>query len=105
MLASQISGKPIDYALLQMKFSEKRASKHVEAILEELKTKAILEKMPVKKLIVCKLAVTLLELEHRPYSLPSYGVFFVCVCSDAQLLIFNSRSLGRQIPRSKTNRH
>jgi len=61
MLASQISGKPIDYALLQMKFSEKRASKHVGVLLEELKTKAILEKMPVKKLIVCKLVATSLR--------------------------------------------
>lgn len=71
MLASQISGKPIDYALLQMKFSEKRASKHVEALLEELKTKAILEKMPIKKLIVCKSAAT--SLEHRPCFLSSHG--------------------------------
>ena len=58
MLASQISGKPIDYALLQMKFSEKRASKHVGALLEDLKTKAMSEKMPIKKLVVCKLAQT-----------------------------------------------
>ncbi len=71
MLASQISGKPIDYALLQMKFSEKRASKHVEALLEELKTKAILEKMPVNKLIVCKSAAT--SLVHRPSFLSTLG--------------------------------
>ena len=71
MLASQISGKPIDYALLQMKFSEKRASKHVEALLEELKTKAISEKMPVKKLIVCK--STAPSREHRPSFLSNHG--------------------------------
>lgn len=68
MLASQISGKPIDYALLQMKFSEKRASKHVEALLEELKTKAILEKMPVQKLIVCESTRLLSKIRNVSYN-------------------------------------
>jgi hypothetical protein len=71
MLASQISGKPIDYALLQMKFSEKRASKHVEAVLEQLKTKAILEKMPVKRLVVCTLAI--ISLGRQQYFLSSHN--------------------------------
>jgi len=40
LLANQITGKPIDYAILQMTFSEKRASKRVRAALETAKDHA-----------------------------------------------------------------
>lgn len=33
MLARQISGKPIDHAILQMEFSQKRASKRIKSAL------------------------------------------------------------------------
>jgi len=40
LLANQIAGKPIDYAILQMTFSEKRASKRVRTALETAKDHA-----------------------------------------------------------------
>ncbi|KIM90791.1 hypothetical protein PILCRDRAFT_147912 [Piloderma croceum F 1598] len=41
MLGRQISGKPIDYAILQMQFSEKRASKRITSMLVLAKQHAI----------------------------------------------------------------
>ncbi|KAG8780942.1 hypothetical protein FRC19_003905 [Serendipita sp. 401] len=39
-LANQISGKPLDYAILQMQFSEKRVSSQVQRLLLEAKQRA-----------------------------------------------------------------
>ncbi|KIM25952.1 hypothetical protein M408DRAFT_17144 [Serendipita vermifera MAFF 305830] len=51
-LANQISGKPIDYAILQMKFSEKRISAQVQRLLEETKQKAKEQDMNLDQLVV-----------------------------------------------------
>lgn len=51
-LASQIIGKPIDYAILQMKFSEKRVSRHVERLLLETKERAQGLQMNLDELVV-----------------------------------------------------
>jgi large subunit ribosomal protein L22 len=40
MLGQQISGKPIDYAILQMQFSEKRASSRIMNMLVTAKDHA-----------------------------------------------------------------
>ncbi|KAE9410500.1 ribosomal protein L22 [Gymnopus androsaceus JB14] len=40
MLGNQIAGKPIDYAILQMQFSEKRASKRIMNMLATAKDHA-----------------------------------------------------------------
>jgi large subunit ribosomal protein L22 len=54
MLGRQIAGKPIDYAILQMQFSEKRASKRIKSMLVLAKQHAINYKnLDVSKLIVC----------------------------------------------------
>lgn len=52
MLGRQISGKPIDSAILQMMFSEKRASKRIKSMLVVAKDHAQLKGMEGKKLIV-----------------------------------------------------
>lgn len=54
MLGRQISGKPIDYAILQMQFSEKRASRRLKSMLVLAKQHAINYKnLDPSKLIVC----------------------------------------------------
>lgn len=54
MLGRQISGKPIDYAILQMEFSEKRASKRLRSMLVLAKKHAIAYKnLDPSKLVVC----------------------------------------------------
>lgn len=40
MIGRQIAGKPIDYAILQMKFSEKRVSNRVKSMLAVAKDHA-----------------------------------------------------------------
>jgi len=53
MLGRLISGKPIDYAILQMQFSEKRASKRIKSMLALAKQHAINYKnLDPSKLIV-----------------------------------------------------
>lgn len=55
MLANQISGKPIDWAILQMQFSEKRASTRIMNMLATAKDHALRYKhMSSSKVIVCK---------------------------------------------------
>lgn len=56
MLGRQIAGKPIDHAVLQMMFSEKRASKRLKSMLVLAKEHAIRYKeLDLSRLIVCKL--------------------------------------------------
>ncbi|KDQ64494.1 hypothetical protein JAAARDRAFT_52441 [Jaapia argillacea MUCL 33604] len=58
-LGRQISGKPIDWAILQMTFSEKRASRRVETMLKTAKAHAVnLKSLNEKKLIVSEAWVT-----------------------------------------------
>lgn len=52
MLGRQISGKPIDYAILQMQFSEKRASKRIKSMLVVAKDHAVQKGLDAKKLVV-----------------------------------------------------
>ncbi|GBE79630.1 mitochondrial 50S ribosomal protein L22 [Sparassis latifolia] len=58
MLGRQISGKPIDSAVLQMMFSEKRASKRIKSMLAVAKDHAKLKGLDEKKLIVAEAWVT-----------------------------------------------
>jgi hypothetical protein len=54
MLGHQISGKPIDHAILQMMFSEKRASKRIKSMLVLAREHALRYKgLSHSKLIVC----------------------------------------------------
>lgn len=53
MLGRQISGKPIDYAILQMQFSEKRASTRIRSMLATAKEHAVRYKaLEESKLVV-----------------------------------------------------
>ncbi|KAJ4478060.1 ribosomal protein L22 [Lentinula aciculospora] len=55
MLGNQISGKPIDYAILQMQFSEKRASKRIMNMLATAKDHAYRYKhLDTSKLVVAE---------------------------------------------------
>lgn len=52
-LGRQLSGKPVDYAILQMTFSEKRASKRIETMLKTAKKHAVQYKgLDPSKLVV-----------------------------------------------------
>lgn len=53
MLGRQISGKPIDSAILQMMFSEKRASKRIKSMLVVAKDHAAQKGLEEKKLVIC----------------------------------------------------
>jgi len=54
MLGKQISGKPIDWAILQMQFSEKRASTRIMNMLATAKDHASrYKKMDLSKVVVC----------------------------------------------------
>ena len=52
MIANQISGQPIDYAILQMQFSPKRAAKRVLSTLALARDHAAAKGMEVPRLIV-----------------------------------------------------
>lgn len=52
MLGRQIAGKPIDSAILQMMFSEKRASKRIKSMLVVAKDHAVAKGLDEKKLVV-----------------------------------------------------
>lgn len=55
MLGKQISGKPIDHAIMQMQFSEKRASGRIKSMLATAKLHAsVYKKMDASRLIVCE---------------------------------------------------
>lgn len=55
MIGRQISGKPIDHAIVQMQFSEKRATSRIKSMLATAKLHATAYKnMDPSKLIVCK---------------------------------------------------
>jgi len=58
MLGKQISGKPIDWAILQMQFSEKRASTRIMNMLATAKDHASrYKKMDLSKVVVCTSSV------------------------------------------------
>lgn len=53
-IGRQISGKPIDYAILQMQFSEKRASKRIKSMIVLAKQHAVNYKgLDPSTLVVC----------------------------------------------------
>lgn len=55
MLSRQIAGKPIDHAILQMMFSEKRASKRIKSMLVVAKSHAVkLKDLNEGRLVVCE---------------------------------------------------
>jgi hypothetical protein len=60
MLGRQIAGKPIDYAILQMQFSEKRASSRIKSTLVTAKHHAMrYKRLDESKLVVGALIILL----------------------------------------------
>lgn len=58
LLARQIGGKPIDFAILQMEFSAKRAARRVRATLALARDHAVAKGMDARSLIVSEAWVT-----------------------------------------------
>ncbi|KAJ8522947.1 hypothetical protein ONZ45_g456 [Pleurotus djamor] len=78
MLGQQISQKPIDYAILQMQFSEKRASTRIKSMLSTAKEHAVRYKaLDESKLVVAEAWVTKGPRQHKrmePKGRAHYGV-------------------------------
>ena len=65
MLANQLAGKPIDHAILQMQFSEKRASNRIMNMLATARDHASrYKKLEQDKLIVCACSPSFHEQFH-----------------------------------------
>jgi large subunit ribosomal protein L22 len=66
MLGRQISGKPVDLAILQMQFSEKRASKRIKSMLTIGKHHAVRKGIDSTKMIICTfLVITVNHMARR----------------------------------------
>ena len=76
-MSRQIAGKPIDYAILQMQFSEKRASKRIKSMLVVAKSHAVkLKDLDEQRLVVG--AWSPVDLRYTPFLIlpdvqPSHG--------------------------------
>jgi large subunit ribosomal protein L22 len=71
MLGRQISGKPIDYAILQMQFSEKRASTRIMNMLATARDHAArYKKLEQGKLVVGQNPTQVLLRNILTFSLP-----------------------------------
>ena len=77
LLGRQIAGKPIDHAILQMMFSEKRASKRIKSMLVVAKSHAVkLKDLDEQRLVVG--AWSPIDLRYTPFLIlpdvqPSHG--------------------------------
>ena len=65
MLGRQIAGKPIDSAILQMMFSEKRASKRIKSMLVVAKNHAQMKGLDTGKLVVGRPQLAILSCYAR----------------------------------------
>lgn len=52
LLSRQIAGKPIDAAMLQMEFSEKKVSGRIKELLDEARTQALKKGFDKDRLVV-----------------------------------------------------
>jgi len=85
LLGRQISGKPIDSAILQMQFSEKRASKRVKSMLAVAKDHAKLKGLEEKKLIIAEAWVTKGPNVHKRIDIKGRGRFGIKQHPDARM--------------------
>ncbi|KAF8138291.1 ribosomal protein L22/L17 [Boletus edulis] len=86
MLGRQISGKPIDHAIMQMKFSEKRASSRIKSMLATAKLHAsVYKKMDSSKLIVSEAWVTKGPKQLKRLEPRGRGKFGIRVHPDSRL--------------------
>ncbi|KAI0677121.1 ribosomal protein L22 [Trametes maxima] len=74
MIGRQIAGKPIDSAILQMMFSEKRASKRIKSMLVVAKSHAVkLKSLDEQKLVVAESWVTKGPHQFKRYDIKGRG--------------------------------
>ncbi|TBU49379.1 mitochondrial 50S ribosomal protein L22 [Dichomitus squalens] len=74
MLGRQIAGKPIDHAILQMQFSEKRASKRIKSMLVIAKSHAVkLKNLNEGRLVVAESWVTKGPNQIKRYDMKGRG--------------------------------
>ncbi|KAI6047190.1 ribosomal protein L22/L17 [Pisolithus marmoratus] len=86
MLGRQISGKPIDHAIMQMQFSEKRASNRIMSMLATAKLHATVYKnMNPSKLVVSEAWVTKGENRLKRLEPRGRGKFGIRVHPDSRL--------------------
>jgi large subunit ribosomal protein L22 len=95
-LANQIAGKPIDYAILQMKFSEKRISKQVERLLLETKQRAKELEMNLDQLVVSEAWVGKGSKAPKRIDMKARGRFGVKVRYRSHMTVQLGRGLTRQ---------
>ncbi|KAI9574850.1 ribosomal protein L22/L17 [Boletus coccyginus] len=86
MLGKQISGKPIDHAIMQMQFSEKRVSGRIKSMLATAKLHAsVYKKMDPLKLIVSEAWVTKGPKQLKRLEPRGRGKFGIRVHPDSRL--------------------
>ncbi|KAG6378556.1 Ribophorin I-domain-containing protein [Boletus reticuloceps] len=95
MLGRQISGKPIDHAIMQMKFSEKRASSRIKSMLATAKLHAsVYKKMDPSKLIVSEAWVTKGPKQLKRLEPRGRGKFGIRVHPDSRLNVILRPATG-----------
>jgi len=88
MLGRQISGQPVDMAIMQMKFSEKRASNRIKSMLVVAKDHATAYKnLDPSKLIVGEAWVTKGPNTHKRIEPKGRGRFGIRVHPDSRLSV------------------
>jgi large subunit ribosomal protein L22 len=86
-LGRQISGKPIDSAILQMTFSEKRAGKRIRNMLVVAKSHAALKGIDRKKMIIAEAWVTKGSKSYKRLEIRGRGKMGIRVHPDSRLSV------------------
>lgn len=87
LLGRQIAGKPIDSAILQMTFSEKRASKRIKSMLVVAKDHAQRLGMDEKKLVVAESWVSKGPNVHKRIDIKGRGRFGIKHHPDSKMSV------------------
>lgn len=86
-LGRQISGKPVDSAILQMTFSEKRASKRIRNMLVIAKSHASLKGIDPRKMVVSEAWVTKGPRSHKRLETRGRCKFGIRVHPDSRMSV------------------
>lgn len=86
LLANQISGKPIDFAILQMQFSAKRAARRVRATLVMARDHAEAKGLDPRRLLVSEAWVTK-GMYHKRLEIKGRGRFGIMTHPQARMSI------------------
>ena len=69
MIGRQIAGQPVNEAILQMEFSEKRASERIKSTLVLARNHAVDKGMDEKKLVVCESTSSYVQRQRATWTL------------------------------------